>query len=194
MEDEEKDLWENAPRAWERDDRSHAARLVATFGLSRHLDASALVPMNRNPSLSKVSDASSARLYKMPSRSVIEPEKSGLQRGRGRDGREDLGMPKPNRPAKKPVLRDLSDDSDDELEPPVSFQAPVRHRHVSHSTRSTPARLPTARIHPPSLTNAPPRALDLIYAGSQALAVIRLAYHRLRNLLWETLGREAGAR
>ena len=70
--------------------------------------------MNRNPSLSKVSDASSSKLYKMPSRSVTEPEKSGLQRGRGRDGREDLGMPKPNRPARKPVLRDLSDDSDDD--------------------------------------------------------------------------------
>ena len=119
----EKDLWENAPRAWERDDRSHAARLVATFGLGRHLDASALVPMNRNPSLSKVSDASSSKLYKMPSRSVTEPEKSGLQRGRGRDGREDLGMPKPNRPARKPVLRDLSDDSDDELEALESMMA-----------------------------------------------------------------------
>ncbi|KAI5825177.1 hypothetical protein K523DRAFT_420219 [Schizophyllum commune Tattone D] len=74
--------------------------------------------MNRNPSLTRVGDASSSRLYKMPSRSVIEPEKPGLQRGRGRDGREDLGMPKPNRPARKPVLRDLSDDSDDELEHP----------------------------------------------------------------------------
>ncbi|KAL1696700.1 RTC4-like domain-containing protein [Schizophyllum commune] len=92
--------------------------------LSPPLDLAAIstrppsVLMNRNPSLTRVGDASSSRLYKMPSRSVIEPEKSGLQRGRGRDGREDLGMPKPNRPARKPVLRDLSDDSDDELEHP----------------------------------------------------------------------------
>ncbi|KAI5895137.1 uncharacterized protein SCHCODRAFT_02618683 [Schizophyllum commune H4-8] len=75
--------------------------------------------MNRNPSLTRVSDATSSKLYKMPSRSVIESEKSGLQRGRGRDGREDLGMPKPKpKPTRKPVLRDLSDDSDDELEHP----------------------------------------------------------------------------
>ncbi|KAL1733332.1 RTC4-like domain-containing protein [Schizophyllum commune] len=92
--------------------------------LSPPLDLAAIstrpssVLMNRNPSLTRVSDASSSKLYKMPSRSVIEPEKSGLQRGRGRDGREDLGMPKPHRPARKPVLRDLSDDSDDELEHP----------------------------------------------------------------------------
>ncbi|KZV98876.1 hypothetical protein EXIGLDRAFT_726777 [Exidia glandulosa HHB12029] len=65
----------------------------------------------------------------------------------------------------------MGNDSDDDVDAPVSFQPHVRQRH-SHSTRSTPARLPTARIHPPSNNNAPPRALDLIYAGSQALAVI----------------------
>ncbi|EJD36146.1 hypothetical protein AURDEDRAFT_174752 [Auricularia subglabra TFB-10046 SS5] len=68
----------------------------------------------------------------------------------------------------------MDNDSDDELDAPVSFQPKqaVRHRNASHSARAPPARLPTARIHPSSRTDAPPRALDFIYGASEALAVI----------------------
>ncbi|KAH7103475.1 hypothetical protein BKA62DRAFT_697007 [Auriculariales sp. MPI-PUGE-AT-0066] len=67
----------------------------------------------------------------------------------------------------------LRNDSDDELDSPVSFPpSHVRQRIAPQHRATSDARLPTARIHPPSTPVSPPRALDLIYAGSQALAVI----------------------
>jgi len=66
----------------------------------------------------------------------------------------------------------LRHDSDDELDQPVSFPPPTVRQRLAPGRATSDARLPTARIHPPSTTVSPPRALDWIYAGSQALAVI----------------------
>ncbi|KAL1748146.1 RTC4-like domain-containing protein [Schizophyllum fasciatum] len=76
--------------------------------------------MNRNPSLSGPTDASTSRLYKLPARNTTEPTHHGIQRGRGRDGREDLAMPKPKPAPRKPLRKGARDNSgsDDELEHP----------------------------------------------------------------------------
>ncbi|TRM65403.1 RTC4-like domain-containing protein [Schizophyllum amplum] len=101
--------------------------------------------MNRLPSLSRIDDKSHSDVFKMSSRTVINGD-AGKRRGEGRDGCEDLAMPKPN-PSKKPPSvqrRDLFalSDSDDELTHPfgADISANRIQRSPSRSQASKPAR------------------------------------------------------